>query len=175
MRKAVGMAAATLVALMLILSLVSCGARTAESIAERAVERAAAREGVDADVDVGSGSVTMSDAQGNTVIVGETSLPSDWPSAVPFMDGIEVTFAGTSRNADKSSWSLTGTYDGSPDEVFDYFKNRLSGWHNDGEVATEADGSAFYSYQASNDSYEIALMVTDDGGQTAITLALNER
>lgn len=66
--------------------LVACSSPTeeiAQNVAEQAVE-----EAMGGDVDISDNSMTMTDAEGNEMAVGEgVSVPDSWPAEVPLFSG----------------------------------------------------------------------------------------
>ena len=155
----------------LVLSLGGCAQAIASKLVEKAVEGAIAKTGESVDINLENGEVKMTDEKGNEVSLGGTSVPKDWPSSVPVNDNIKISFAGSSKTDGKSNWNISGTYDGTGQEIYDWYKSKLSDFNTDSDSVFEGDGEQTFSLQSSSDIYVVTLFVTED--KTVVTVILN--
>jgi hypothetical protein len=147
----------------------------AENMIEKTIEKAAAEEGEDIDIDLSEGELNITDEEGNEMSFGGEDIPSDWPSIVPVNNDIEIAFSASQTTDGKKGWSITGLYGGSGEELYDYYKNELSGWEEQSDATMDAgDEGKTYTYQASNGTYLVTVFVTDAEGEVNIVLSVIE-
>jgi hypothetical protein len=165
------------VCIALILSLSGCTQRIAESLVEKAIEDAAAKEGENVDIDLEEGQVNITDEEGNEISIGGAEIPDDWPSSVPVNNDITIQFTGSQKTDGKMNWSLSGTYSGSGQNLYDYYKSELSGWNQELDSVSDAgDQGKSYSYQVSNDTYYVTAFIMEaEDGTVSIVLSVNEK
>ena len=91
---------------------------------EKAVlEGSAAKSGESVDINLENTEVKMTDESGNEVSLEGTTVPAGWPpSSVPVNDKIKISFSGSSKTDDKSNWNVSGTYTGTGQELYDWYK-----------------------------------------------------
>ena len=176
MKKLVGAIILVTVILMLTFSFSGCTQKVAEKMVEKAIEEAASKEGESVDVNVEESSISIKDKEGGEINIGSAKVPEGWPSAVPVNDKIQIGFSGSQKNDGKTNWNITGTYNGSGEELFNWYKQKIGGWNIDSETVTDSrDGGKAYSIQANNDKYELSLVITDSNGEVTVMLNINEK
>ena len=168
-------ATAIFMLVVMIFTISGCTRKIASNIAENAVENAAKEEGQDIDVDLEEGQVNITDNEGNELSIGSGEIPSDWPSVVPINDNIKISSSGKETEDGKPYWYIDGTYNGSSQELSDYYKSKLSGWNKESETTVESNGLKSFIYEASNGSYYVSFVISDtkDKG-TTIVLKVDE-
>jgi uncharacterized protein YceK len=139
------------VAAMLVFSFSGCA-----SIAQKAIEKASG-----ASVNLSSGEVNVTDSSGNEVNIGGNKVPDNWPSSVPVNDKIKIVLSGSSTSDGKSTWNISGTFDGAAEDLYNWYKNQLSGWTADYDSVVNSGEDKIYTLGLSNDQYTVTLMVTD--------------
>lgn len=111
-----------LVAGLAFAGLAACSSPTeeiAQNVAEQAVEGA-----MGGDVDISDNSMTMTDAEGNEMAVGEgVSVPASWPADVPLFDG-ELTMVTV--QADGTAYAMWMIED-APEAAADTYGAQLEG------------------------------------------------
>jgi hypothetical protein len=163
-------AVAVLAAIMMIVTLGGCTGRIASNLVEKAIENAAAEQGEDIDIDLEEGEVNITDEEGNEFSIGGTELPDDWPSAVPVNGDIAIQFAGKNTTDNKQSWTISGTFSGGAEDLYQFYKGEFASWTQDSDSSSESDGLKSYYYQVSNDTYVVSMIISDteDQGVTVI-------
>jgi hypothetical protein len=154
MKKFLVTASIITVAAMLIFSFSSCA-----SAAQKAIEKAA---GVS--INSSSGEVNVTDSSGNEVNIGGNKVPDNWPSSVPVNNKITITLSGSSTSDGKSTWSISGTFNGAAEDLYNWYKSQLSGWTTDYDSVVNSGEDKIYTLGFSNDKYTVTLMVTDSKG-----------
>jgi ABC-type Fe3+-hydroxamate transport system substrate-binding protein len=154
MKKFLVTASIIAVAAMLVFSFSGCA-----NIAQKAIEKAA---GVS--VNSNSGEVNVTDSSGNEVNIGGNKVPDNWPSSVPVNDKITIQISGSSKSDNKTTWSISGTYDGKAEDLYNWYKSQLSGWTSDYDSVTNSGNDKIYTLGLSNDQYTVSVMVTDSAG-----------
>lgn len=147
-------------ALVLTPALAGCG-QTAENVAEQLAENA-----VGGDVDIEDNSVTMTDEEGNQVVIGEgVELPANWPLPVPD-SGVLAMATVQSDGTAYAMWQVEGTESDAADSYGDllvsagYSLERDS--NLDGAIMRDYTGMAsFVSVVASESDGQTTISVTD--------------
>lgn len=113
MRRLAALAAAAALALP---ALAACG-NVAETAAENAAEQVAEDIMGGGDVEIDDNSMTVTDAEGNEMAVGEgISVPDTWPSDVPLYDGGELSMVTVQADGSAyAMWTLSGDPAGAMD------------------------------------------------------------
>lgn len=168
-------AAVVIISAALILSMSGCAQQIASKLVEKAIEGAAAKSGDSVDIDLDNGAVKMTDESGNEVNLGGTTIPDGWPSSVPVNDKIKIAFSGSSKTDGKSNWNISGTYTGTGQELYDWYKSKLSGMTTDSDSVYDADGEKTYSLQLSDAKYVVTLWVTEKNTEVAAILNISEK
>jgi hypothetical protein len=167
----------TLFALVaMVFSISGCARRIASNIVEEAIESAAAGEGEDVDIDIEEGEINITDDEGTEINIGGADIPDDWPSSIPVNNNIAVQYSGKQATEGKSSWYISGVYNGESQELYDYYKSEFSGWNQESDAQTSAEDLKTFYYGVSNDSYYVSLIISDteDEGVT-VTFTVNEK
>jgi len=167
--------AVVVISAALVLSLSGCAQKIASKLVEKAIEGAAAKTGESVDINLENGEVKMTDEKGNEVSLGGTSVPKDWPSSVPVNDNVKISFAGSSKSDGKSNWNISGIYNGTGQELYDWYKGRLSDFNVDSDSVSESEGEKVFALNSSNDQYIITLWITENSTEVALILNISEK
>ena len=175
MKKMIIITVIVAVSLALVFSMGGCAQKAAEQLVERAIENAAAAEGEDVDIDLSEGELNITDDEGNEMSFGGSDIPEDWPSVVPVNNDIEIAFSASQTTDGKKGWSISGLYKGSGEDLYNYYKNELSGWEEQSDATMDAgDEGKTYTYQASNGTYLTTVFVSEADGEVNIVLSVIE-
>lgn len=120
-------------------------------------------------VTVATGEATATLAQGSGSVV-----PADFPKDVPIYPGAKVTGAVASAGGAKSGHMLTMQTPDSPEKIANFYKEKLSGWKPELDVAS-SDGRTLM-LQSPDEERTVMLNATHgSGGKTdvALTVAAN--
>ncbi len=162
------------ISLCLVMVFSGCAGKIAQKTIEKAIENAAAKEGENVDIDLSEGQVNITDEEGNEMSIGGSDIPDDWPSVVPVNKDITITFSASQTTDGKKGWSVSGTYSGSGEELYNYYKSELSGWNEVSDVKMDAgDDGQNYTYQASNDTYLTTVFI-NDAADVNVVLSVTE-
>ncbi len=152
-----------------------CTQKIASKVIEKAIESAAAKEGESVDVNIEEGEVNITDKEGNELSIGGAEVPEDWPSAVPINNDIKILFSGKQTTDGKANWTISGTFNGDSKNLYEYYKGSFSGWDEDLDSSSSAEGGQkTYYYQVSDDSYVVSLIIgekTDEGVSVILTVS----
>ena len=125
------------VVIMLVFTFSGCGAVAAKAI-EKAVESAA---GGNADVSVDDTGVAISNEE-SAVQVGENAtVPEGWPDAVPVSNDIKIQLSSSTKSEGKTTWTISGAFSGSGEDLYNYYKSQLSSWNVDSDVNSNSEGT----------------------------------
>jgi len=164
------------VAIMLVLALGGCTQNIAAKIAEKAIENAAAKEGESVDVNLDEGQVNIKDKEGNEVNIGGTTVPEGWPDVVPVNENITIQFSGSQKTDNKMSYNISGLYEGTSEDLYNFYKGALTSFTVDSDSVTDSgEDGKIYSLQLSNDKYTVSVFVTDNNKEVAVILSVNEK
>lgn len=155
--------------------LVSCGPRSGEALAEKIIEKAAARSGEDVDIQLDGEEVKVKDKDGNTFSMGSTDLPEGWPDSAPVSKKLEIVYSATSTSDGKQAWVVNATYDGPASDIYDYYKSELSGWEISADTVMDSSGAKSYILGAGDGTYEISVMLTGEDEATSVVIGLTEK
>jgi hypothetical protein len=175
MKKVWVVIAVVVISAALVMSMGGCAQQIASKLVEKAIEGAAAKSGDSIDINLDNGEIKTTDEQGNEFSLGGTTVPTGWPSLVPVNDKIKIAFSGSSKTDGKSNWNVSGTYDGTGQELYDWYKSKLSGMATDSDSVFEADGEKTYSLQSSDDKYVVTLWVTENDTEVSVILNISEK
>ncbi|MBI3200534.1 MAG: hypothetical protein HYZ29_03255 [Myxococcales bacterium] len=166
------MKAACVVLVSLSLGVGACS-KIEEKMAEKAAEKAT---GGQVDIDSKTGKVRLKqkgpDGKESEVQLGEgSSVPADFPKAVPIYPGAKVMSAVTVSQGESHVVTLS-TKD-STQQVLDYYKKSFSAFKTDGELT----GGDTTMLNVSNDSLTVGLTATksSDDGTTLINLTTSAK
>lgn len=159
--------------LAIVFSLSACGKAIAAKAIEKAVESAA---GGNADVSINDTGVAISNEE-SAVQVGENAkVPTGWPDVVPVSNDIKITLSGSSKADGLTTWNIMGTFSGSGEDLYNYYKSQLSSWNVDSDVNSNSEGTKNWTFQLSNDKYTLFVMIIDDGKEDkSISFGLSEK
>lgn len=184
------------VSMLLVLLLASgCfGQNIAERIAEEAIEKAIEEDnGENVDVSLDDDGITIKGEDGEVSISADdetveiksddgeftigsgAELPEGFPGNVPVYPDMEITTSWRSTDNDKDNYSISGLTEDAGDDVFAWYKDKLSGWNIEGEFTVNVDDGKSSSLTAKGDGLILTIMVieTEDEG-TAVVQTVTE-
>lgn len=145
------------------------------NIASKAIEKAVEKQ-TGVNIDVSSGEVNATDAQGNETNIGGNKVPEGWPDVVPVGKDIKIEISGSNKSNGKTTWNISGVFSGSGEDLYNYYKSQLSSWNVDSDVNSNSEGTKNWTFQLSNDKYTLFIMINDDGKENkSIIYALTEK
>jgi hypothetical protein len=100
------------------------------------------------------------------------TLPENWPSAVPINNDITITNSAT--NPEKLRYVVQGDFNIPIDEMYNYYKDKLSGWTLSYDDKSENKGLVSYAFGFSNEQYSIMIEILEskyDKNEIMITVA----
>jgi len=166
MKKAFCILIVLVISATLMLLFGSCKPKIAEKVAEETGEAASKSEEIE---------VKMTDEEGNELIPGGTSIPEGWPETVPVNDNIKISFSGSSKTEGKISWNISGTYSGTGQELYDWYKKNLSDWNIDNDSVLESDGEKTFSIEPSNSNFIIKVWITEGVKEVVLIQNVSEK
>jgi hypothetical protein len=167
MKKAFAVITVVVIFATLVLFLGGCKPKNAEKVVEKEIEEAASKsEEIE---------VKMTDDEGNELIPGGTSVPEGWPETVPINDNIKISFSGSSKTEGKTNWNISGTYSGTGQELYDWYKKNLSDWNTDSDSVFESDGEKTFSIQSSNDNAIVTVWITEGDNEVVLIQNVSEK
>ncbi|MBN2072545.1 MAG: hypothetical protein JW770_01195 [Actinobacteria bacterium] len=178
-------------------SMAGClGERIAESITEKAIEKAIENESdgeVDIDISEGEmkiegdeGEVSISSSEegvsiksdeGEATYGASAELPATFPQSIPVYPDMEIhsSFESTGDGG-KSSWSVGGLTSDPGEDVFNWYKEQMSGWEQEGEFTAQNEGETTMTFGASNESFTVSIMVFEsESGEVNIIQNIEEK
>jgi len=163
-------------AVMLVLMLGGCTQNLASKLVEKAIENAAAQEGENVDVNLDEGQVNVTDAEGNEISIGGTTKPEGWPDVIPVNENITIQFSSTNKTDNKMNYSIIGTYDGTAEDLYNYYKSELASFTSEYDSVTDSgDSGKLYSLMLSNDVYSFVAYITEANDEVGVTLGVTEK
>ena len=160
---------------VMIAMLGGCAQKITESLVEKAIENAAEEEGGNVDIDLEEGQINITDEEGNEISLGESEIPEGWPSAVPVNDNITIQFALSEETDNKMNYNISGIFNGTGEELYNYYKDKLSGWDEESSNVMDVAQGKTYSLEVSNDQYYVSLFITESEDSTEVMLTVNEK
>jgi hypothetical protein len=184
---------AVIVSIVLVLFMAS-GCKFGQNIAEEAIERAIEKEsGENVEIDLDEGEMTIQGEDGEVnissdddtvkiesddseVTIGSgAEIPEGLPNIVPVYPDMEITASWTTTENDKNSYFLSGLTNDKGDDVFAWYKDKLSGWDIDGEFTMSGDEGKTSSLSAKGNGLVINILVADTKDEgTAVTQIIVE-
>jgi hypothetical protein len=157
------------IAMSLLVGASSCR-KIEEKMAERTVEKATG--GGKAEVDSKTGQVKLSqkgaDGKETKVEIGQnTTVPADFPRAVPIYPGSKVIAAVSISQGEKGHMVTLSTTDPVP-TVMDYYKKNLTGFKVDGELG----GGDTSILTLSSSELTVSVSATRSSGENETTVQL---
>jgi len=141
----------------------------AENMAENAIERATGGK-VDVDYD-GDDTITYKSDEGSFQAGENVSLPSDWPSDVPVMSGVKISYAGSSNpSTGAPGASVMFTTSKSASEVAAYYNSQLvdEGW----TIESTANMGSSSVVSAKKGERTVGLYIIESEGMTSVTIGV---
>lgn len=139
---------------------------SAEDLTERVVEEAAERAGAGSDVDINTddGSVSIETDEGSFNI-GSQDLPEELPEELPVPDELVVTGSLVQTVDDLQNIGLQATYEGSFDDVAEFYASELeaNGWTVTNDSATDGSGLRTRSFQIEGFGFTGLVGITQAG------------
>ncbi|GEM_PF-714180 len=190
--------AAVIASMLLVLLLASgCkfGQNIAEKIAEEAIEKAIEKdsgENVEIDLEDGEVSIQSDDGgvdisaddetveiksdEGEVAIGSGAELPEGFPENVAVYPDMEINTSWKSTENDKDSFSISGTTEDAGDDVFAWYKDKLSSWNIEGEFTMSGDDGKTSTLTANGEGLIITIMVieTKDEGTAVVQTVIQE-
>jgi hypothetical protein len=93
------------------------------------------------------------------------TLPEGWP--LPFNDKIVFAVSDSKEVNGLKVWQIMGTYPGSAEEIYNWYKENLEGWTIIDDAVTGSEYEKDYSYNISDDKYKAMLAFSDLGKEEA--------
>lgn len=165
------------------------GQKIAEKITEEVIEKAIESEGGNVEIDLDDGEMTIEGDDGDVSIstddetvtiegddvegtFGEgAELPDDFPENIPVYPDMTLV---SSWKAD-GGFSISAFSEKSVDEIFGWYKDKLSGWDNEMETTTNTDDGKMSTIVVKNGTYVVSVMVMDSEDEgTAVVQNVNE-
>ncbi|MGM0366974.1 MAG: hypothetical protein ACQEP2_00145 [Actinomycetota bacterium] len=168
----------------------------AEKITEKAIERAAAAEGQDVDIDTDEDKVSITGEDGETVEIdsdsGETTikteegevtyseggneLPEGFPNVVPVYPDLNIVSSSSFKEEGSQAYTVMGSYTGNGEDVFNWYKDQLASWDIESEQSTDlGEEGLFYTINASSGNYTLNVTVTESEGENAVLLNVEQK
>ena len=196
MKKIIAVAAVVVSMLLALLLASGCfGQNIAEKIAEEAIEKAIEKdsgENVEIDLDDGEMSIESDDGEvsissdddsveissddGDLTIGSSAEIHEDFPDNVPVYPDMEINTSWKSTENDKDSFSISGLTDDAGDDVFAWYKDKLSGWEIEGEFTMSGDDGKTSTLSAKGSGLTMTIMVieTKDEGTAVVQTVVEE-
>ena len=166
--------------------LTGCGGsktpETADTLAqqaiEKAVESAAAKEGVNLDIDTQAGQVVVQGQDGSTSFAygGDVKLPDNAPSDLPLYPGMTVLGAGSDTQDEDIQYMIMAETGDSPEKVLAFFNEQFpaKGWTNalDEEVQQmmQMMPEVMNMLSFAKDGRIAVVVIAQEGGKTIINI-----
>lgn len=153
----------------------STGDTIAQMAIEKAVESAAAKEGVDLNIDTKSGKVVVQGQDGSTTYAygGEVKLPENAPADLPLYPGMLLLGAVSDTQDENFQYMIMAETSDSTEKVQTFFKTQFpeKGWKNAIEEEIRQmmpDMLNMLSY--SKDGRVAVVVISEENGKTLITI-----
>ena len=153
------------------LAVTGCGKKVSESITEKMVERAMAKDGVKGKVNISDGQVTMETKDGKTTIStgAGAQVPETFPKDVHVYAGAKVTACMTVPGGQ----NLILESKDSVDKIVAAYKGKMigAGWKEEMSMNQEASSMLVYKKEPRTAS----IVVSQAGDTSQITLTVAEK
>jgi hypothetical protein len=156
---------------------------SAEDVTERMVEEAAEQAGAGSDVDINTedGSVSIETDEGSFDI-GSQDLPEELPPELPVPDELVVSGSLVQTVDDLQNIGVQATYEGSFDDVAEFYASELeaNGWTITDDTATDGTGLRGRNFIIEGYGYTGVVGITQAGeegsedGFLGVTINLQE-
>lgn len=174
MKKVIALTAVVSLAIFMLFSVSGCfnlGQKVTEKITEGVIEKAIESEGGEAEVDISGEGVSIKTDEGEMTYGGGVELPEGFPKVVPVYPGMQVISSAKSTEDEKESFVVSGIIGDSGKEIFDWYKSQLSNWDTEESEITSGEGST-YSIYASNDNYDVSVIIMDVESEDEVTVMI---
>ncbi len=146
-------------------ALSACG-NVAENVAQNAAEQVAEDVMGGGDVEIEDDSMTVTDAEGNEMAVGEgISIPETWPSDVPLYEGGEL--AMVTVQADGTAYAMW-TLSEAPAEAMDSYSSDLEGAGYSLEQDADLGGTLMREFRSSTRT--VSVVAGEGEGMTTLNV-----
>lgn len=146
--------------------------KVAEEIIEKAIE---GESGKSVDIDLDDGEMTIKSDDGEVTIGTSVELPDGFPGNVPVYPDMEITMGWAVTEDNKDSYSINGFTEDAGDDVFAWYKEKLSGWDIESEFTASGEDVTTSSLSAKSGGLEMFLMVIESEEEgTIINLSVTE-
>jgi hypothetical protein len=184
------------IAVALLLMSGCLGEKIAERITEEAMEKAIEKEGGgEVDIDLSEGEINIQSEEGEVSISSDeesvsiksdegeatygsaAELPETFPEAVPVYPDMEInsSFESTDDNG-KTNWSIGGMTTDPGEDVFNWYKDKMSGWEIEGEYTMDSDGEKSMTFAAGNADLTVSVMVFEsEEGEVNVVQTVQEK
>ena len=158
---------AVMAVLVAAVALAGCGKKTSESLAEKMVEHAMAKEGVKGKVNISDGKVTMETKDGTTAYAaGEgTKVPDTFPKDVQVYAGAKVLASVSVPNGQ----NLMLESGDSIEKIIAFYKGSMQGWKE--EMSMNQGESSMLIYKKEPRTVSIVATRAGKGSQINLTVA----
>jgi hypothetical protein len=173
-----------LIAISLIMALslvipVSC-ARVGSKIAENAIEKALEKSSDgNVDLDLEKGGAVVKDEKGGETQIGENiSLPEGWPNDVPVYPDTNFSMSTKTKNGEtgKNEYAVWGIVTkGSVEEVYNWYKEKLSGWEFITDQYTKSDDGDLAFLYLKSKAYEVSVTIGESSDEASLGMQIIER
>jgi len=135
----------------------------------------------DADGDVTTGrvsgdgdafDVTVEGEGGDAEFTSGEGIPDQWPAEIPEPEGLDEVVGTYISEGDDENIVVTGQADGTAEDVFDAYRDRLiaAGFE---ETSAMNQGDEFYSATFTNDATDVAVTAQSFDNRTDLIVAVN--
>jgi len=180
MKKLMGITTVILLMIIIVVFGSSCvGRNIVERITEEAIEKAIEGEsGGNVEIDISGGEegkVSISSEDGEITLGSGAELPEGFPENVPVYGDMEIASSYKNTEDDKIFYSITAESAKSVEEIFEWYKDELSGWSIENESKLDATSGKNYSLLAQMDDITLTLMLSGRGDEeTGILLGVSK-
>ena len=194
MKKLLGIATIILSMIIVLVFAGGClGQNIAERVVEEAIEKALESEsGGNVEIDLENGEVNIQSDEGEVSISSDdesveiksedgeatfgtgAELPEGFPEIVPLYADIEITSSFKSSDGDKNNYSITAESQKSIEEIFNWYKDELSGWSIENEFKIDSDSGKNYTLVAKMGDITLTLGLLGYVDKTGISLTVTE-
>jgi hypothetical protein len=188
---------AVMVSLLLVLVFAGgcLGQKIVERVTEEVIEKAIESEGGgDVEIDLDEGEITIQGDDGEVKISADdetieiqsddgevtigtgADLPEGFPGNIPVYPDMKIATSWKASDNGKDSYSISAASDKSTDEIFNWYKDKLSGWDIEGEFTVNTDEGKTSNLTAGDGTYTVNIMVmeTEDEGTIVVQNVVEE-
>lgn len=154
------------------------GQKIAEQAVEKVIEKAIGSEdGEEIDIDLDEEGMTIKTDEAEMTIGTSADLPDGFPNSVPVYPDMEITTSWKTVNDGKENFSIGATTKDSGEKVFNWYKDKLSGWDIESEWSADSgdDGKTSILDVSDGNHYVSITVVETPGEGTAVILNVVEK